>query len=449
MRRVVFYVSMPLALYQSLNQLFKILDSMMASHIGATSVSTVAYLSQINLMFSSVGTGLAVGAGIKISEAYGAGDYTMVKKRISSLFALCALLGAAILLILVPFAPQFLRLAKTPEAFLAEGTRYFILELFAMVIGFFNNIYIVVERARGKSKRILHLNIGVIAIKLTLTAVFIYIFNSGIQMIAVATIISNLFMLTAGIINLRQSDSAFSFSLSYVTTAPDVIPPMLKLSFPVIFEKLAFSFGKVIVNSMSTIYNAITVGALGISGNISGIACHPESGFQEGGSSLISQSLGANQPKRALEAFKWVTIYCLIISSVFCVLSLVFVRQIAWVFAGDDTEFLEMIVLIYRCEGLSAVPMGIITSVMTLLYGFGYTKTSVIINFSRLFVFRIPLLWYLQNFTNLGSVSVGIVMGASNIASGLLAMVIGIYEVRKICKLYNISFWKNDPVKIS
>ena len=139
MRRVVFSVSLPLALYQSLNQLFKILDSMMASHIGANSVSTVAYLSQINLMFPSIGTGLAVGAGIKISEAYGAGDYTLVKKRISSLFALCALLSAAILLILVPFAPQFLRMAKTPEEFLAEGTRYFILELFALVINFFNS----------------------------------------------------------------------------------------------------------------------------------------------------------------------------------------------------------------------------------------------------------------------------------------------------------------------
>ena len=42
--KVVFYVCTPLALYQSLNQLFKIFDSMMASYIGASSVSSVAYL---------------------------------------------------------------------------------------------------------------------------------------------------------------------------------------------------------------------------------------------------------------------------------------------------------------------------------------------------------------------------------------------------------------------
>ena len=59
MWKVVFYVCTPLALYQSLNQIFKIFDSMMASHIGASSVSAVAYLSQLNLMLSALGGVLA------------------------------------------------------------------------------------------------------------------------------------------------------------------------------------------------------------------------------------------------------------------------------------------------------------------------------------------------------------------------------------------------------
>ena len=98
MWRVVLYVGFPLALYESLNQLFKILDTMMASHIGASAVSAVAYLSQINMMISAVGTGLAVGASIKVSQAYGAGDFMLVKKRVSTMFAMCGALGIAILL---------------------------------------------------------------------------------------------------------------------------------------------------------------------------------------------------------------------------------------------------------------------------------------------------------------------------------------------------------------
>ena len=96
-----------LALYQSLNQLFKIFDSMMASHIGASSVSAVAYLSQINLMLSSLGGGLAVGASIKISEAYGAGDFLLVKRRVSSFSPSAAFWAAAFSFCSFPLLPSF------------------------------------------------------------------------------------------------------------------------------------------------------------------------------------------------------------------------------------------------------------------------------------------------------------------------------------------------------
>ena len=50
----------PLAFYQALNTLYKMLDSLMASHINAEAVSAVAYLSQINITVSSIGMGLGI-----------------------------------------------------------------------------------------------------------------------------------------------------------------------------------------------------------------------------------------------------------------------------------------------------------------------------------------------------------------------------------------------------
>ena len=90
------------------------------------------------------------------------------------MFAMCGALGIAILLVLVPFTPEFLRLMNTPEEFIADGSTYFRLELFGMVITFFNNVYIAIELARGNSKRILILNTAVIVVKLGLTAWFVY-----------------------------------------------------------------------------------------------------------------------------------------------------------------------------------------------------------------------------------------------------------------------------------
>ena len=123
-------------------------------------------------------------------------------------------------------------------------------------------------------------------------------------------------------------------------------------------------------------------------------------------------------------------------------LSLIFLDQISWLFAGSDAEFGKMIASIYRYEALGAIPLGMNAAVMALLYGFGKPRITLFINFSRVFIFRVPVLWFLQQFTDYGSISVGIVMGVSNVSIGLTSIVIGIYEIRKICKEYGISFWE-------
>jgi len=444
MWRVVLYVGFPLALYESLNQLFKILDTMMASHIGASAVSAVAYLSQINMMISAVGTGLAVGASIKVSQAYGAGDFMLVKKRVSTMFAMCGALGIAILLVLVPFTPEFLRLMNTPEEFIADGSTYFRLELFGMVITFFNNVYIAIERARGNSKRILILNTAVIVVKLGLTAWFVYGLGGGINMISCATIISQSLLLLAACINMNQKGNAFGFSLRAISIKKEVICPMLTLSFPVIVERIAFAVGKVIVNSMSTVYGSWTVGALGISNNIGGITTNPQNGFQEGGSSIISQNLGAGRPKRALLAFRWVLYIDMLIGLVIMMASLLCLNQLAGLFAGDNAEFAEMIKQIYRFEAVGAIPLGVNAAVMALLYGFGKTRVTLVMNFCRVFLFRVPVLWALQQFTDLGNVSAGIVMAVSNVASGVLAAVVGVIEIRRICNTYDVRYFGGE-----
>ena len=103
MWRVVLSIGTPLALYQGLAMVFTVLDTMMASHISKESVSAVAYLAQVNLILSSVGGGLAVGAGIQISRVYGEGDFELVRRRVSSLYAISLSAGVLMLLGILPF----------------------------------------------------------------------------------------------------------------------------------------------------------------------------------------------------------------------------------------------------------------------------------------------------------------------------------------------------------
>ena len=118
-----------------------------------------------------------------------------------------------------------------------------------------------------------------------------------------------------------------------------------------------------------------------------------------------------------------VSVNCLI-GLVLMSLSLLFLHRLSWFFAGDNGEFAAMIRSIYRYEAMGAIPLGVNAAVLGLLYGLGRTKITLFMNFCRVFVFRVPVLWALQHFTALGSESAGIVMAVSNILSGLLAAVV-------------------------
>lgn len=101
--KVLLTVCGPLALYQALQTIFKVLDSLLAAHISADAVSAVACLSQITLMITALGGGLAIGGSIKISEAYGQGNYELVRKRVATLYAMAVITSLVIVVTLVDY----------------------------------------------------------------------------------------------------------------------------------------------------------------------------------------------------------------------------------------------------------------------------------------------------------------------------------------------------------
>ena len=440
MWKVVLYVGTPLALYQGLAALFTILDTLMASHISKESVSAVAYLSQLRLMLSSVGGGLAVGAGIQISRAYGEGDFLLVRKRVSTLYATSLSVGLLMLAVILPFTGGFLRLAGTPAELITVGRQYFIVQLFVMVVNFLNEVYIAVERARGNARRIFLLNIAVIVVKLSLTALFVYVLESGLVMIAVASLLSELTMFAFAVRFSLIGDSAFSFSPKAVSFRERrVLEPMVRQSVPVVAEKALFAFGKTIVNSMCTVYGALMVGAMGVSNNLGAITTNPQNGYQQGSSAIISQNYGAGKYRRMLDAFYATAVINMLLGALISGLELWQLRFLSGLFDSGSEDFRSMIALVYRYEALGAVPLGFNAAVMALLYGLGQTKLTLVLNFARVFVFRIPVFWFLQHCTDIGQASVGIVMMVSNISVTLAAGVTALVVISRFKREHAIS----------
>ena len=429
----------PLALFQALQSIFKILDAMMASHIGSEAVSAVACLSQITLMITALGGGLAVGGCIKISEAYGRGDYEQVRHRVATVYAMAVAVSVVVAVVLVPFAVPFLRLLQTPEDLIQVGVGYFRIEILTLVINFFNTVFLAIERSRGHAKKILALNMVIIVVKLSLSAFFVYGLHGDLMMIAVATLAGQVLLLGYAVVTMACDEGAFRFSVSNIRLKKDTTLPILNLSYPVAAEKVLFNAGKVMVNSMSGLYGGKTVGALGISNNIGGLTTSWHMGFNDGAAPLISQNRGAGKYRRTLQLYWRLMLIDVVIGVVGLALVSTFLPWIARIFAQSEAEFdqafCDMIIDIHKWEMLGYITLGINAATTALLLGYGYTKLTLLLNVARVFAFRVPVLWFLQKFTSMGPEAVGVTMMISNVCVGVTAVIVAIPVIRKIWRL--------------
>ena len=434
--RLLLSSCMPLALFQALQSVFKVLDTLMASHIGADAVSAVAALGQITLMITALGGGLAVGGCIKISEAYGRGDYETVRTRVATVYALAIGISILVAGTLIPFAKPFLRLLRTPEELIQTGVWYFRVEIMTLVVNFFNTVYLAIERSRGHAKKILALNMVIVVVKLGLSAWFVYGLGYGVTMIATATLIGQILLLGFAVISMGKDEGAFRFSAKNIRWNKQTLLPVLNLSYPVAAEKVLFQGGKVIINSMSGVYGGMTVGALGISNNIGGLTTSWHVGMNDGAAPLISQNRGAEKYKRTLQLFWWLLVMDVAIGVVGLALVSWGLPWLASVFAQSknqfDQVFCDLIVAIHRWEMLGYITLGVNAAVTALLLGYGYTKLTLLLNVARVFVYRVPVLWIFQHYTQVGAEAVGMTMMISNVCVGLTAVVVVIPVILKI-----------------
>jgi hypothetical protein len=63
------------------------------------------------------------------------------------------------------------------------------------------------------------------------------------------------------------------------------------------------------------------------------------------------------------------------------------------------------------------------------------TKLTLLLNVARVFAFRVPVLWFLQKFTDMGAEAVGVTMMVSNVCVGITAVVVAIPVLLKIRRL--------------
>lgn len=439
---VIISICAPIFLYNLFNSFYAVIDAVVVAKIDPTSVSAVAMLSQIQHLLSSLGAGMAAGGGIVVARLFGAGDMDGARFHSNQVISLSTVIIALLLAVCLPLALPIMRLSGVPEELIAIGTGYFIIQIVTLAFVFYNSVFMAMQKAKGNTKIMFWLNILVMIIKLSLSLLFIWGLEfTDIIWVAVATLIGQMIMFVILLLMMLDKSNTFLLKLSEFKLDAGVCKKIISISLPIFFGKFIFSFGKVSVNGMCKAYGPLVVGALGVSNNMNGLATTPINSFEEGTATIISQNLGAGNFKRAMQTFTRSFIMATSLGIVGYIL-IRFVLQDAIIglydqnaLAAGAEEFLALIKSIHRYDSLSIISLAINASVLGVLYGFGQTKMTMVLNISRVFVFRIPVLWYLQTFhPEMGAEAAGISMGVSNICIAIASMIcllVFLVDVRK------------------
>ena len=429
----------PIFLYNLFNSFYAIIDAVVVSKINPTSVSAVASLSQLQHLLSSLGSGLAAGGGILVARQFGAGDMEKARYLSNQTISLSNIIIALLLGICVPFAVPIMRLSGVPDELINIGTGYFIVQVITLAFVFYNSVFMAMQKAKGNTKIMFWLNILAMIVKLSLSVLFIWgIGFRDIVWVAISTLIGQIVMFAVLLLMMLQRDNVFIIKIEEFKLKKQEIKSILSMSLPIFLGKFIFSFGKVSINAMCKAYGPLVVGALGVSNNINGMVTTPINSFEEGTSTIISQNIGANNIKRAIKTFK----YSFLMATALGIVGYILVRFICQdaiinlynqnAQAEDTAMFLALIKSIHRYDSLSILALAVNTAVLGVLYGFGQTKMTMVLNISRVFVFRIPVLWYLQTFhKEIGAEAAGISMGISNICIALASLLcLGVFLLK-------------------
>jgi len=392
--KTILIICMPLALYQFFNSFYSLIDQVICAQISTTAQNAVASISQIKSAISAFGAGLAAGGGVLVSRLYGAGKVSEAKGASSNLFLLSIIISALLMMILIPLAVPIMKLAQVAEDSIAIGKGYFRLQLLELAFVSINSVFIGLEKAKGNSKIILKLNLLVLGIKLGLTCLFIFAFDlKDIIFVELATIIGQLVLTGIGIYHMFNKGNIIKLSFKKMIPQKEFILPILKLSLPIFLGKFVMSMGKVVVNGMCGAYwNAATdgliVGTLSVSNNMCGLITSPTNTFEEGESSIVSQNLGNKNIRRAVRAFFKTLILAMIVSFTgYILMRFVFINQLVELFTSGDEKselYKQMVKEIFVWDSLSIPSLGLNAAVLGLLYGFGKTGLSTVLNLSRI-----------------------------------------------------------------
>ena len=297
--RQILIFSIPLILGNLLQQLYNTVDSVVVGRfLGSNALAAVGSGSQLIFFIISFSMGASIGAGVLVSQTFGAEDRMGVHRTVHNAVALGLMAGALITVAGVILAGPLLRLLGTPEEVFPQAQRYLRVYFAGSLFAVFYNFATGILNAVGKpNKSLQYLAVSALT-NTVLDVLLVAVFGMGVEGAALATVVSQAAACVCIVRYLLTAEGEYRVNISEIRPDPATIWKMLKIGLPTGLQNTLMSLSNVVIQSAINSFGPTLMAANAAYSKLDGFNILPVISFSNAITTFVGQNTGARKPER-------------------------------------------------------------------------------------------------------------------------------------------------------
>lgn len=389
-KRIVEF-TIPMLIGNVAQQLYNTADSIIVGrYIGDNALAAVGSASPVLNLLLVLFVGVAVGAGIMVSQYFGAQDRENLSRTIGTCITLTAITSVGIMIIGPLVSRPLLVYLKTPPSILDWCADY--LNVFFLGIsGFaFYNILAGVLRGLGDSFSALVFLLISTALNVGLDILFVARFGMGVPGVALATVLAQGISAIFCLFKLLKMKDSFDLNWSMLKLNKKHSLNLIRLGLPSGLTQAVFSLAMIVVQSLTNSFGEMVIAANVIVMRVDGFAMMPNFSFGSAMTTFTGQNIGANRLDRVEQGTKVGTKIAVIVSAIITILLLIFGKHLMNVFT-DTAELVDLSMHMMRILAVGYIAMAITQCLSGVMRGAGDTITPMWISLITVVFLRVPI----------------------------------------------------------
>lgn len=386
--------SLPLLLGNFAQQLYAAVDSVIVGKKVEGGLAAIgATMPVVNLLLVLF-MAIATGAGIMVSQFFGARDFKRLGKIIGNTLVLITVTSFVMMGVAIPLARPFLELLSTPPEILGMATAYMQIIFIGILGGAYYNIVSGILRGLGDSFMPLMFLLFSTILNTILDLIFVRSFNWGVEGAAWATIIAQASSALLCLIRLYRIPTIERLKKEDLIPNFAMIRELLVLGVPAGLTHGIFSLAMIMVQNLTNQMGTVVMEANTAVIRIDGFAMQPNFTFGMAATTYIGQNIGARKMDRVVKGSKTISRLALAVSTFLTLMILLFGRQmLGWFSNNEQVVEIGYMMMIILSVGYIAVSQ---TQVFGgIMRGAGDTMPAMWISLVTTVGLRVPLAYLL------------------------------------------------------